>query len=213
VSAKRLTPDEIAQRWPRLFHMAERGSWPSIRQHGLLSTTALLDLFGIQGESRRSLEDVKRLASHRITHPVHGTAVIRDNKPINETVLRRTLAGMTEVEWYRAINGRVFFWLNEDRLDRLRQTPAYRGQHHDLLVIGTRRFLARYAKVIELSPYNSGAVHAGSRVQRGTGMYTGIADYPWAEHLRRNRKEPIVELTVPYAIPDVAEYVLEIRRI
>src|SRR5690242_15628857 len=100
--------------------MAEAGSWASIRERGLLSTTALLDLFEIEGAEREAIESVRRAESVSIEHPEYGTAWIRDNKPINETVLRRTLEGMTEAEWYRTLNGRVFFWLTTDRLDRLR---------------------------------------------------------------------------------------------
>lgn len=51
-----LTPAYIAERWPRLFHMAEAGSWPMIREHGLLSTSALLDLFGVVGSNRDVIE-------------------------------------------------------------------------------------------------------------------------------------------------------------
>jgi hypothetical protein len=90
---ERLTPESLATRYPRLYHMAEEGSWPSIREHGLLSTTALLDLFEVPDEERYALEACRRPDSVAIHHPVHGTAWIRDNKPINETVLRRTLKG------------------------------------------------------------------------------------------------------------------------
>lgn len=90
---ERLTPAILAQRYPRLYHMAEEGSWASIQQHGLLSTTALLDLLEVPEEQRYALEAQRRPESVPIHHPVHGTAWIRDNKPINETVLRRTLEG------------------------------------------------------------------------------------------------------------------------
>jgi hypothetical protein len=212
-SADRLSSAEIVRRWPLLFHMAEAESWPSIQRHGLLSTTALLDLFELGDEQRRGLEEMKRSEPHRLEHRVYGTAVIRDNKPINETVLRRTLRGMTEPAWYRTVNGRVFFWLSERRLDRLRATAMYRDRAHDLLVLSTERLLARYADVVELSPYNSGAVHAGSSVPRGDGTFARITDYPWVERLSTSRREPVAELTVPYAVPDVADYVLEVRRL
>lgn len=91
-----LTTDYIAERWPRLFHMAEGGSWPSIEKHGLRSTSALLDLFEISGDERQRIEDRRRPESVEIHHPVFGTALIRDNKPVNEKVLRRTLDGMSE---------------------------------------------------------------------------------------------------------------------
>jgi hypothetical protein len=47
----------LARFYPRLFHMSHSGSWPSIQQHGLLSTTALLDLFEVKGKERESLEE------------------------------------------------------------------------------------------------------------------------------------------------------------
>src|SRR5262249_40369294 len=47
-----LTPELLWTRFPYLWHMAEPGSWPAIRDHGLLSTSALLDRYGIMGEAR-----------------------------------------------------------------------------------------------------------------------------------------------------------------
>lgn len=89
--------------------MAEAHSWRLIAKFGLLSTSALLDLFEITGAERDAIESARRPESVAIHHPVHGTAWIRDNKPIIDSVLRRTLVGMTEAEFYRTLNGRVFF--------------------------------------------------------------------------------------------------------
>ena len=50
-----MKPEEIAEHYPRLFHMANIGSWPSIRLHGLLSTRALVDLYGIDGDLRERI--------------------------------------------------------------------------------------------------------------------------------------------------------------
>jgi hypothetical protein len=206
----RLTPAYIAERWPHLFHMAEAGSWPSIRRHGLRSTTALLDLFGVTGAYREEIEARRRPESIPIHHPVHGTAWIRDNKPINETVLRRTLIGVSERDWYRALNSRVFFWLTARRLDRLRNAPPYRDRLHDILVLSTARLLAAHGDTVELSPLNSGAVHPGAKYPRGSGTFRRIAEYPWDERRRVAPAEPIVELTVPYAVPDVTELVIDV---
>lgn len=205
-----LTPEYIAARWPRLYHMAEAGSWPSIQQFGLRSTTALLDLFGIHGPARDAIESARRPESVPIHHPEHGTAWIRDNKPINETVLRRTLVGMSEVEWYRILNGRVFFWLTEGRLMRLRNAPPYRDRQHDVLVFSTERVLAAHTDTIELSPINSGAVHPAADYQRGVGTFRQIPDYPWAERCHAAPAEPIVELTVPYMVPDPRALVVDV---
>lgn len=205
-----LTAEYIATRWPRLFHMAESGTWSSIQQHGLLSTSALLDLFEIEGDERESIESVRRAESVTISHDVYGSVVIRDNKPINETVLRRTLDGMSLAEWYRLLNGRVFFWLNQSRLDRLRNAGEYRDRRHDVLTIDTAALLENYGSVVELSPMNSGAVHAGAKYRRGRYTFSRVPDYPWAARVRANRLEPIVELTVPAKVPDIASFVLDV---
>ncbi|MEG9861289.1 MAG: hypothetical protein V6Z81_02105 [Parvularculales bacterium] len=44
--------EELIENCPKLYHMAERGSWSSIEKQGLFSTSALLDLYGYTGEER-----------------------------------------------------------------------------------------------------------------------------------------------------------------
>lgn len=206
-----LTSQYIADRWPLLFHSAEAGSWPSIQRHGLLSTTALLDLFEVSGRDREEIEENRRPESMPIHHPGYGTAIIRDNKPINEAVLRRTLVGMSESEWYRTLNGRVFFWLTEARLGRLKNAAANRDKEHDLIVISTERLLAAYEQSVELSPINSGAVHPGAKNLRGEGTFRRIPEYPWAERRAMKASSRIVELTIPYAVPDILDFVVDVR--
>lgn len=205
-----LTAAYIAERWPRLFHMAEAGSWPAIEQNGLLSTSALLDLFEVEGEEREAVEATRRAESVRITHPEHGEAWIRDNKPINETVLKRTLVGMTLPEWYRTLNGRVFFWLTIDRLDRLRKAGAYAEREHDILTIDTAALLETHASTVELAHLNTGAVHAAADYVRGAGTFRRIPEYPWQARCSVSPKEPIVELTVPWSVPDIQQYVTDV---
>ena len=193
--------------------MAEAGSWPSIKRHGLLSTSALLDLFEVDGAEREAIESRRRAAMVPIHHPRHGTVWIRDNLPINVTVLRRTLVGMTEAEYYRLLNGRVFFWLRRQRLEKLLSARAYRDRHHDVLEIDTAILVERYGGAVELSHLNSGAVHAGANYPRGVGTFLPIEDYPWRQRLKVNSAEPVVELTVPYAVPDIAEMAVSVTTV
>jgi hypothetical protein len=206
---ERLTPATLAKLYPRLYHMAEEGSWVSIQKHGLLSTTALLDLFEVPVEQRRALEAQRRLDSVPIHHPVHGTAWIRDNKPINETVLRRTLEGMTEEQFYRTLNSRVFFWVAIDRLDRLRKAPPYRNRRHDILELDTAALLKRHHERVELCHLNSGAVHPAAKYPRGAGTFAPIESYQYGER-KRVSNEPLVEVTVLYAVPDVRDFVISV---
>src|SRR4051812_8979900 len=100
---------------PRLFHMAEAGSWDSIRNLGLLSTTAALDILGIEGKSREKLECQHR--SEKVSISADGTTIVlRDQKPMPPSRLLTALHdGSTPESWYQLINSKVFFWADESR--------------------------------------------------------------------------------------------------
>lgn len=206
-----LTTDYIVERWPRLFHMAEAGSWKSIHQHGLQSTTALLDRLGVQDPLRTEIESMRRPESIELKDDAGNSIWIRDNKPINETVLVKTLEGMSLAEWYRTLNGRVFFWLTEGRLDKLRGAGAYADREHDILILDTAKLIDSHGEEIELSPLNSGAVHPAANYPRGAGTFSRVPDYAWQERLAKSPAEPIVELTIPYSVDDIAAFVIDVR--
>ena len=117
---------------------------------------------------------------------------------------------MSEADWYRTLNRRVFFWLDKARLARLRNAPAYRDRKHDLLVLSTAKLLNLYANVVELSHLNSGAVHPAAGYPRGAGTFRPIPEYPWKERLKKAPNEPIVELTLPYMLEDPQSFVVEV---
>jgi hypothetical protein len=207
-----ITSEEFIERYPRMWHMAEADSWDSIRKRGLLSTTALLDLFEIDGARRLALESARRPASVEIRHPAHGIAVIRDNIPLIEKVLARTLVGMTPREWYETLNRRVFFWVSEARLERLRNAPAYRAREHDILAVDTAALLTSHVDEVTLSPMNSGATHPGAKYTRGINTFQPMNIYPWDVRLKKNRNEPVVELAVRYAVPDIETLITSVER-
>ena len=63
-----MNADELITTFPRLYHMAHVNAWPGIKRHGLLSTSALLDLFGVRGSSRKALEANRRNESITVHH-------------------------------------------------------------------------------------------------------------------------------------------------
>lgn len=101
-------------------------------------------------------------------------------------------------------------WLTEARLRKLQGAPPYRNRPHDVLVVSTAELLAVYGYRVELSAINSGAVHPAANYARGAGTFSPIADYPWSTRRTRAPSEPIVELTVPYAIPDIKAFVIDV---
>ena len=127
---------------PVLWQMA--GSWPKMQRHGLLSTTALLDLFCYTGEERRRIESERRTGTLEIMHQEHGTALIRDNYPLREQLfLAECLEDMTVREWYELLNRKTFFWVSKERLERLLSARAYRNRAHDIVTVDTRQLVER----------------------------------------------------------------------
>lgn len=207
-----ISPGVLASRFPRLYHMAEEGSWPSIKQHGLLSTCALLDLFCITGRTRVRIEESHRAESVVIKHPIHGEATIRDQKPMSDNGLLRCLeAGITPSLWYKTLNKKVFFWLTRERLSRLLNARAYREKCHCILTIDTAKLLQRYASMITLSPINSGCTKPYPQ-SRGMDTFLPLGRYPYEYWNRKRRgRDPIVELAIHYSVTDICSVVVRVE--
>ncbi len=200
--------EELIADCPTLYHMAQRGSWPDINERGLMSTSALLDLYGFDGLERDQIEKQHRPKGVEITADGLPAAVIRDQIPMSDSGLRRALpARLQPSDWYSILNSRVFFWLRKDRLHRLLQAGAYRDQEHDVLEIDSRSLIEAHRSRICLCPYNSGST-VMNPVARDENTFAKIEDYPYSFwRKKRKRGERVVELTVQYSVPDLREHV------
>lgn len=202
-----VTPTELAKQYPRLYHMAEPNTWESIRKHGLLSTSSLLTLFGVAGETRRSIELRRRPEARVVEHPAHGRVVIRDQKPIVESKLMAALQGCSPEEWYAILNARVFFWLTEERLRTLLSARAYRNRTHTVLTLETLALAKDYEPSITLSPMNSGNTLPIAH-PRGLDTLKRMADYPFRERLPKGPYYTVVELAVEDGVRNIVDYTL-----
>lgn len=196
----------LIENHPRMYHMAERGSWPSIKKHGLLSTTALLDLYKINGEEREAIEALHRPAMTYIEHPKIGNAAIRDQIPMPDGRLERALegTGITASEWYQFLNKKVFFWATKERLDTLLGSRSYRNKEHDVLVVDTKSFLTAHQERVELCHMNSGNTFPIPHA-RDYGVFKPLNEY--ARVLAgRIKKKAVAEIVVDYSVPDIAKH-------
>lgn len=201
---------DLVERYPRVYHMAEKDTWPSIKANGLLSTTAVLDRFGINGQQRVDIEDGHR-PEKLLIGPNGSGIVLRDQKPMIPSRLADALIdGTTPAQWYRFLNGRVFMWAQEERLFGLLGARHYRNLEHDVLTVDFEALLAKYGEKVWLCRMNSGNTwplpHA-----RGMDDFKRITDYPTKKRSGAPHKE-VVEVVVDYSIPDIADYVVEVRR-
>lgn len=209
---KGISPEQLIATYPRVYHMAEAGSWPSIAKYGLLSTSALLDLFEVKGDRRHSIESEHRPESVPITHSRHGAAVIRDQKPLRERTLAGCLDGCTTTQWFEFLNAHVFFWATERRVRTLLTARAYRGREHLVLTIDTRRLVDQYGNSIVLSPINSGST-IYRPVRRGISTFQPLVSYPYEQRRRlRGTQNAIAELAISRAVPNIRDLTISVER-
>ena len=200
---------------PAIYHLAEAANWSSIQQHGLLSTSALLDLSGLQGSERMLIE-----RQQRTQHVVLANGVlIRDQTPMPPTALEHCLHGMTPSEWYALLNARIFFWLEKDRLNRM--LKANRARPQIVMVLDTARLLAAYAEQITLTPFNTGNARRkpALRSRQTFVPYKTWLESRWASeaqalgiHVRPKSHKP-AELTIFDRVADVMSFVKQTRYI
>jgi hypothetical protein len=194
--------------------MAEDGSWDSIRENGLLSTTALLDVYKVKGKERFAIESQRRPESVHVSADGMPNAIIRDQKPMTKSALEKCLIdGMTPREWFELLNKRVFFWLSRERLRDLLNARAYRDRPQTVLTIDTKSLVTTHKAKIQLSPINSGATIYNPQ-PRGKHTFLPIRDFPFAERRKsRTVRNSVVELVVQDGVPDIAEHLVAVHRV
>jgi hypothetical protein len=202
---------ELVEDCPTLYHMAEQGSWSSISERGLLSTTALLDLYRVNGRERDFIENKRRARSVPIEQFGLPRAVIRDQFPLTDSGLLRCLPShISPADWYRLLNSRVFFWLTKSRLLRLLNAGTYRTEAHDVLEISTQGLLENYFDKIWFCPMNSGCTKPMPH-PRDEDTFLRIPAYPYSLwRAKRPRGERVVELVVDHGVPDIRKYVTRV---
>ena len=92
----------------------------------------------------------------------------------------------------------------QKRLTKLLGARAYRDRPHLVLEIDTAELLRRHSEEISLSPINSGATFTMNPAPRGPETFKRIPEHP--------EGMPVVELTVDYDVPDVADFTLSMSR-
>lgn len=209
-----ISVEELSVAYPRLYHITHEGSWPGIQKHGLLSTEALVDLFCIDGTLRNELLRGRRPDCVSIQHPDHGRAIIRDQKPLIESRLRTALRdGLTPQDWYAILNRKTFFWVSEERFERLRTASAYEALRQTLIVVDSAKLLSRHAERVTLCPINSGATRPFAW-PRGKDSFLSIEEYPFEEfRKKRGRKNAVAEFSVDYSVPDICDFVISVSEL
>jgi hypothetical protein len=205
-----MNPAKLVELYPRLYHMAEADTWDSIRQYGLLSTSAILDLHSIVRDARLPYESLHRPNMMTVQSPAFPAMILRDQKPMAANRLQKALGkGITPSDWYKLLNRKVFFWATESRLHTLLNARPYRNVLHDVLTIDGESFFTEYHDRIELCHMNSGNTWPMPH-PRDISVFKAIVDYPTKRN--GNPTKEVAEVTVMYSVPDIADHVSEVRK-
>jgi uncharacterized protein DUF7002 len=207
-----VTPEDLAALHPRLYHLTAPAALPGILRHGLLPTSGLLSLFGVTGAERHAIERRRRPASVRLAHPEHDEAVITDNLPLSEAALEACLDdGLAPAAWLALLNGRVFFWPDEQSLARLLGARLNRGRDRLVLVVDTLGLARRHRERIELSAINTGST-IRRPARRGLSTFTPLGLHEYGAWRRlRGGLDRIREVTVVGGVADLADHLVERR--
>jgi len=210
VTKKGVSIEEISNRYPVLYHMAEADTWESIKKHGLRSTSALLDLFQVNGEQRTTIEKEHRPDSVEISHRRYGKAVIRDQKPMSDADLKRCLIGLQPSDWYQVLNRHVFFWPTRKRLSTMLNAKTYKSQKHTVLTLDAGRLLKDHEAQVRLTAINSGCTKPMAR-PRGKQTFMTLDQFPFSE--RRGKYgvgNAVAEVAIEYSVPRIDMYVISV---
>jgi len=191
--------------------MTDVENWESIQRHGLLSCSALLDLFEVEASEKKKIEENQRKENYELYHPRFGKVVLRDQKPLDEKKLKPLLIDTTTNEFIKTLNGYVFFWVRKERLDTLLNARAYRKKSHIVLTIKSQPFISKYAEQICLSPINSGSVIFGVG-KRGLNTFKSIKEYDYEAMKKKRRDDAIVELGVKHSVHNFEKYLITVEK-
>lgn len=184
-----------------LFHVSLARDVAQIKRHGLLSTTALLDLCEIEAEPRSRIENHPRPKAISISHPIHGEFLVNDQAPMNTLALAKCLTDLTPHEWCKSLNRRVFLWPTQERVTRHIGAKLAAPTRRIVLTLDTRSlFDVLDMDLFELSPINSGNTMRKA-APRGSGTFRRFRDYRFHERRKSGGlRNAIAEVTYPYAI-------------
>lgn len=210
-----MTPSELSELHPRLFHVTTRGAAEAIRRDGLMSTRRLLEFLGVPEDRLLELTSTRRKTAIRVPDE-RGNHVIGDNAPLSEKRLQGRLEdGLTFSEWLRILNDRVFFWTDPARATSLRRSRLNKDLGKELITLETRRLAEVHQSRMEIAPFNTGSTGRQPRPPtRGRATFAPLLTTDYAAwRRRRGQRDKIVEVVVRDEVPDVADFIIDVQPI
>lgn len=205
-----MTPEELADLHPRLFHVAGADAFSGISKLGLLPTAVLLKRFEVEPATQKELTEKRRPVPVVINHQRYGKVEINDNLPLTEKALAQCLDdGLAPRDWLSILNERVFFFPNEEAAFALASARMNVERVKTVVVLHTLPLARAYADSLELCPINSGST-IRKPARRGLATFTPLKKLSYAEWRGlRGQRDTIREVAIRGGIPDIKDFVVE----
>ena len=209
-----MTPDELAARVPKLFHVTDREAWPMIERHGLLTTDQIVDRFVPDRTRAEALRTERRNDFVTVHDGPDGRVTINDNLPLHFANLAPHLDdGLTPHDWLRLLNDRVYFWPRFERGAGFLRAGRRGGRRKLLLTFDTRSLAAAHEGRLDLAPINTGSA-LRKPARRGRHTFTPASATGWDEwRRRRGRLDSLAEVSVRGGVPDATDHLIERQEI
>ncbi len=207
-----MTPEELAKKHPKLYHIAEAKSRSSIIKHGLLTSKSLLKLFDVPNTVALETISKRRSKPFVLSNSEHEHAVLNDNLPLNETILAKCLEdGLSPSDWLSMLNSRVFFFTSRSQANKLLASSGNVSRQKIMLTLDTLSLAKTYSKHLEICPINSGATDPRCSPKRGLKTFTPLLKLPFSEwSLKRGMQDRIKEVTATCDLIDISNYITEV---
>ena len=180
--------------FPTLYHLTFAANLEGLRTHGLHSTASLAELHQLLPAERQGTVLERRRAIQTFTS-TQGSATLRDQHTATEALMKSCLVQVSIPDWLALLNAKVFFFLELERMQRMKQ--SYADYPQLLLRTDSRALLERYAEHVSLSRINTGSF-IRRPTPRGRNSFIPLADYAF-----KKKRDTPAELTLDCALPDV----------
>jgi hypothetical protein len=181
---KAVDVEQLAKRFPNLWHVTFAGGWDGIDRHGLLRT---IDVAPLGCEELRP--EVTRVEAS------DGLQITLRNQLRSRVDPTPSLDGVTPAEWWRLVNSRVYFFCRQSHADQL--VASYLGQHlvQEVIKLRTGPALELVADNVEVTTVNVGVFPRTKGPSRGPNNFVPLDEYPVADVGK------IREITVAARVP------------
>jgi hypothetical protein len=188
-----------------VYHVADSRCRESIDRYGLLSTQQLYEL-------TNRPRDIGELRSRRVERiPLSPSIVLRDQRLMSPSSLKRCLVGITREDWYELLNGFVFFWFDRAKAEIL----SAKYENSIILKFDFRKLLFAHEDCSYLTPINTGstAYNAAPRSRATFVPWKQWINTRWATEetsrgMHRKRPAKPVEFAIAGTVERVSRFLV-----